>query len=428
VDESKPVFHNLPNMPPPLATAMPDSRQPRRRSSVPDSRSRSRSPRRSISPRSASPARSHSRSRSRTPRGESRNGVRGQSRSRDVDMDREARGRRRTRSPTRSVSPTPRSSKVREQSSTSCSETPFASAFCDCSEVINSSTITDVYQIVVEKLTKNVTTEHLYEIFENFGRIVDVDLLMNHAHDRNRGTAYIIYETQDEAEEAFKQMHGASLDGATIDVHLVVPRNFMTRSPPPRTNNTGSAYSDRRGSVSGPPGSMTAPDFYSPPRGPGGRGPAPPPSNSSRYSGRFRERSPIGRRSPPQGRRGFISPRYRGPPPRAHDTYVGTGRGRDYYSRSHSRSRSRSLRRSRSPVRRSRSPARRSRSPYSRGRSLSRSRSYSITPPHRYGRRNRADSRSRSRDYSPRGRRRSPSYSSYGRSDRSHSRDRDGRR
>ncbi len=253
---------------------------------------------------------------------------------------------------------------------------------------------------------------------------------MNHAHDRNRGTAYIIYETQDEAEEAFKQMQGASLDGATIDVHLVVPRNYMTRSPPPRTNNTGSAYSDRRGSVTGPAGSMAAPDLYSPPRGPGGRGPPPPASNSSRYSGRFRERSPLGRRSPPQGRRGFISPRYRGHPPRAHDTYVGTGRGRDYYSRSRSRSRShsRSLRRSRSPVRRSRSPVRRSRSPHSRGRSMSRSRSYSNSPPPRYGRRNRADSRSRSRDYSPRGRRRSPSYSSYGRSDRSHSRDRDGRR
>ena len=253
---------------------------------------------------------------------------------------------------------------------------------------------------------------------------------MNHAHDRNRGTAYIIYETQDEAEEAFKQMQGASLDGATIDVHLVVPRNYMTRSPPPRTNNTGSAYSDRRGSVTGPAGSMAAPDLYSPPRGPGGRGLPPPASNSSRYSGRFRERSPLGRRSPPQGRRGFISPRYRDHPPRAHDTYVGTGRGRDYYSRSRSRDRShsRSLRRSRSSVRRSRSPVRRSRSPHSRGRSMSRSRSYSNSPPPRYGRRNRADSRSRSRDYSPRGRRRSPSYSSYGRSDRSHSRDRDGRR
>jgi len=253
---------------------------------------------------------------------------------------------------------------------------------------------------------------------------------MNHAHDRNRGTAYIIYETQDEAEEAFKQMHGASLDGATIDVHLVVPRNYMARSPPIRPNNAGTAYPDRRGSTSGPPRPAPGPDFYSPPRGPGARGPPPPHANSSRFNGRFRERSPLGRRPSPQGRRGYASPRYRGPP-RAHDTYVGTGRGRDYHSRS--RSRSRSPHRSRSPVRRSRSPIRHSRSPYNRGRSFSRSRSYSMTPPPRgsgggggYGRRDRT--LSRSRDYSPRGRRRSPSYSSYGRSDRSYSRDRDGRR
>lgn len=36
-------------------------------------------------------------------------------------------------------------------------------------------------QIVVEKLTKNVTEPHLLEIFGSFGEIQSVDLPMNHA-------------------------------------------------------------------------------------------------------------------------------------------------------------------------------------------------------------------------------------------------------
>ena len=185
-----------------------------------------------------------------------------------------------------------------------------------------------------------------------------------------------------EAETAIAHMHEAQIDGAVINVSIVLPRRKFSASPPPsrRLQAHIDRYNDR-----GPP--------Y--PRGPP---PAPPP----RY------------RSPPRRR-------YSPPPPRRE-----MRGGRDpldtYRPRSISPSRSRSPRRSMSPPVRRRS--------YSRSRSFSRSPYRS--PPRRGG------FRRRDNPPPPRrgghgggatgggGRRRSPSYDSYNsRSDRDRSLSRD---
>ena len=137
--------------------------------------SRTRSPpRRSISPRSASRSRSRPRSVNRSPRGDKRNGWKGgKSRSRSprrsVAGSRSPAGRDfRARSYSRSMSrgsPPPKSSKVRTK------DLPlFFSWPCDK---------TDHFQIVVEKLTKNVNENHLHEIFGAYGAIKDLELPMN---------------------------------------------------------------------------------------------------------------------------------------------------------------------------------------------------------------------------------------------------------
>ncbi|KAL9109942.1 MAG: hypothetical protein Q9227_005465 [Pyrenula ochraceoflavens] len=87
--------------------------------------------------------------------------------------------------------------------------------------------------IVVEKLTKNVTEAHLREIFGNYGDIQSIDLPMNrqctwkapdsiairltHPVMTNRGTAYIVYYTSTDAEQAISHMHEAQLDGTVIN-------------------------------------------------------------------------------------------------------------------------------------------------------------------------------------------------------------------
>ncbi|KAK5128522.1 hypothetical protein LTR85_003191 [Meristemomyces frigidus] len=219
-------------------------------------------------------------------------------------------------------------------------------------------------KIVIEKLTKNVNEGHLREIFSTYGDIQELEMPMNKQFMMNKGIAYILYAEARYAESAIAHMHEAQLDGALINVSIVLPRRRFSRSPPPKRpppNRFGEPHRLRDGP---------------PPRGPpadrafGGR---PPPRASPGYGGRG------GRSPPPRFGRGR-----------------GGGAGGGYRDRFDDRDsyRPRSISPSRSP------PPRRRRSPsYD-----SRSRSPRRSPPGR-------------RDASPPGggrRRRSPSYSSYG--------------
>ncbi|KAI1140622.1 RNA-binding domain-containing protein [Hypoxylon sp. FL0543] len=69
-------------------------------------------------------------------------------------------------------------------------------------------------KIVVEKLTKTINEDHLREIFGQYGPIRDLDMPMNRQFNTNRGTAYILYVHEADAEAAIAHMHEAVLDGA----------------------------------------------------------------------------------------------------------------------------------------------------------------------------------------------------------------------
>ncbi|KAL5332265.1 hypothetical protein BJX70DRAFT_147591 [Aspergillus crustosus] len=183
--------------------------------------SRERRPRRSVSPRSESKLRRAIRS--TTPEGNTvrrRNGYQSQSRSRSRTRS-VSQSRSRSRSQTWSRSPAPRShrdrSYNRSQSPPSHRETSS--------------------KIVVEKLTKNVTDSHLFEIFGSFGEIQSLDLPINSAFTTNRGTAYILYHDPADAEAAIAHMHEAQLDGAALNVSIVLPKRAFSRSPPPVTSS-----------------------------------------------------------------------------------------------------------------------------------------------------------------------------------------------
>lgn len=51
----------------------------------------------------------------------------------------------------------------------------------------------------------------------------------------NRGTAYIHYNDPADAEAAIAHMHEAQLDGALLNVSIVLPRRAFSRSPPAQT-------------------------------------------------------------------------------------------------------------------------------------------------------------------------------------------------
>ncbi|TRX88960.1 hypothetical protein FHL15_010188 [Xylaria flabelliformis] len=87
-------------------------------------------------------------------------------------------------------------------------------------------------KIVVEKLSKTINEDHLYEIFGQFGTIRDLDLPMSRQFGHNRGTAYILYVNETDAEAAIASMHEANVDGAIINVSIVLPRRRFDPSPP----------------------------------------------------------------------------------------------------------------------------------------------------------------------------------------------------
>ncbi|KAJ4421055.1 hypothetical protein N0V82_003959 [Gnomoniopsis sp. IMI 355080] len=202
------------------------------RSITPDAppRSRSRSPY-----DSRSRSRSRSLSRRRSPSRDSRSPPRRNGRARDS----------RSRSRSRSRSYTREDSRVRSLSrgrGRSRSESPLRST-----------------KIVVERLTKNVTEDHLREIFGQYGEIDDMDVPLSRQYGTNRGAAYILYVNEVDAESAIAHMHEAQLDGAVISVSIVLPRRKFSNSPPTATR--GANFDPRLP----PPG-----------RGPrGGRGPPP---------------------------------------------------------------------------------------------------------------------------------------------------------
>ncbi|KIN08096.1 hypothetical protein OIDMADRAFT_140562 [Oidiodendron maius Zn] len=198
-------------------------------------------------------------------------------------------------------------------------------------------------KIVVEKLTKNVNEDHLREIFGTYGPIRDLDMPMNRQFNTNRGTAYILYASEDNAEAAIAHMHESQIDGAVINVSVVLPRRKFSPSPP--IARRGANIDPRRPPSSG---------FRGPPP-PRRRSPPPPSYNRpSRDVDTYRPRSMSRSRSPRRHRTRSrsVSSRSRSPPRRrggrrespGRNSGVRRRRSRSYssYSSYGDRSRSRS--------------------------------------------------------------------------------------
>ncbi|KAG6752801.1 hypothetical protein POTOM_042839 [Populus tomentosa] len=60
----------------------------------------------------------------------------------------------------------------------------------------------------VNWLSFRTTEESLRNAFQNFGQLVDVNLVMDKVAKRPRGFAFLRYETEEEAQKAIEGMHG----------------------------------------------------------------------------------------------------------------------------------------------------------------------------------------------------------------------------
>lgn len=63
-------------------------------------------------------------------------------------------------------------------------------------------------RVHIGRLTRNVTKDHIFEIFSAYGSVKAVEFPLDRSHPFGRGFAYVEYETPDEAENAMKHMDG----------------------------------------------------------------------------------------------------------------------------------------------------------------------------------------------------------------------------
>lgn len=132
----------------------------------------------------------NSATRNMSSRSRSRSDTRGRTRSRSPYSDRSA-DKKDSRSPSRArrtvsprdVSRSPRQNgrnrSVSRSISRDRSASPVRSTKVHCRRQYLNREAADILQVVIEKLTKNVTKEHLEEIFGAYGQIRDMDLPLN---------------------------------------------------------------------------------------------------------------------------------------------------------------------------------------------------------------------------------------------------------
>jgi RNA recognition motif-containing protein len=68
----------------------------------------------------------------------------------------------------------------------------------------------------VSKLTRNVTEEHLREIFSTYGTLIHCELAIDERYQLPKGYAIIEYDTQAQADAAHEYMNEGQLDGNII--------------------------------------------------------------------------------------------------------------------------------------------------------------------------------------------------------------------
>ncbi|XP_034217100.1 organelle RRM domain-containing protein 6, chloroplastic-like isoform X2 [Prunus dulcis] len=80
-------------------------------------------------------------------------------------------------------------------------------------------------------LSFRTTEESLRNAFQNFGQLVEVNLVMDRIANRPRGFAFLRYATEEESQKAIKGMHGKFLDGRVIFVEVAKPRSELRQTP-----------------------------------------------------------------------------------------------------------------------------------------------------------------------------------------------------
>ncbi|CAN7052992.1 unnamed protein product [Brassica rapa subsp. trilocularis] len=87
-------------------------------------------------------------------------------------------------------------------------------------------------KLYVSGLSFRTTEDNLRNVFEQFGKLTLVNLVMDKVANRPRGFAFLRYETEEESMKAIQGMHGKFLDGRVIFVEEAKPKSDLQRAKP----------------------------------------------------------------------------------------------------------------------------------------------------------------------------------------------------
>ncbi|GMH03904.1 hypothetical protein Nepgr_005743 [Nepenthes gracilis] len=82
-------------------------------------------------------------------------------------------------------------------------------------------------KLFVSGLSFRTTEESLRNAFQDFGQLIEVNLVMDKIANRPRGFAFLRYATEEESKKAIEGMHGKFLHGRVIFVEVAKPRSEL---------------------------------------------------------------------------------------------------------------------------------------------------------------------------------------------------------
>ncbi|MGN6592607.1 MAG: RNA recognition motif domain-containing protein [Terriglobales bacterium] len=114
--------------------------------------------------------------------------------------------------------------------------------------------------IFVGNLSFGTTEDELRTLFENYGAVSRVSIMMDRETGRSRGFAFVEMSNDEEAESAISGVKGSSLGGRTLNVNEARPRperpagGGYGRGPsgPRAPRGGGGGHDDYRGHVRQP--------------------------------------------------------------------------------------------------------------------------------------------------------------------------------
>ena len=94
--------------------------------------------------------------------------------------------------------------------------------------------------IFVGALPYQLTEDELRKKFEEFGRVISVNIIMDRDTGRSKGFAFVEMDNSQEAKKAISELNGLEIQGRTIAVNEAKPRPSRPGNGFERNNNSRS--------------------------------------------------------------------------------------------------------------------------------------------------------------------------------------------